>query len=142
MVGGFTGTRSGPTPPQHKSMRRFIGGMPLDRLVHGGAPGCDTFAHWIMRELHPKGLIHIYPATDSGSLRDGIEPLENTTIHPPAPPLDRDRTFVEQIDGLLAVPRTDQEGASGTWATVRYAREIGLPVYVIQQNGRIVRYVG
>jgi predicted Rossmann fold nucleotide-binding protein DprA/Smf involved in DNA uptake len=41
------------------------------------------------------------------------------------------------------VPRTDiEETRSGTWATVRYAREIGLPIYVVKQNGQVVRDAG
>ena len=49
--------------------------------------------------------------------------------------------MVRRIHGLVAVPATDREADSGTWATVRYAREIGCPVYLIQHDGWVVRDV-
>lgn len=66
--------------------------------------------------------------------------MGNCEIYPPLDPLARNRIIVSRIHGLLACPKTDiEELQSGTWATVRYAREIGCPVYLIRADGSIVR---
>lgn len=138
MIVGFTGTREGPTPHQHDAMRYFLRGMPMTRFVHGGAIHCDTFAHTIVVAAHDID-IEIHPATVG---------VRSSVLNNPSPriklfrallPLQRNRVIVRRIHGLLAVPATDREGASGTWATVRYARELGLPIYIVKLNGRIVR---
>ncbi|MEO8959145.1 MAG: hypothetical protein ABI304_09385, partial [Rudaea sp.] len=45
---------------------------------------------------------------------------------------DRDHDIVDSAECVLATPQTRTEQAgSGTWATVRYAREQGQPVDLI-----------
>lgn len=139
MVVGVTGTRNGPTPQQHDAMRLFLRGMPIERLVHGAAPGVDTFAHDIVRTFHGQIPIELHPSNLSYRSSLLTFPSGNCEIYPELPPLERNRNIVNRIHGLLAVPATDKEANSGTWSTVRYAREIGCPVYVVRQNGRIVR---
>jgi hypothetical protein len=50
-------------------------------------------------------------------------------------PLKRDKEIVGIVDVLIAAPRTDKEVLrSGTWATVRYAREKGIPVIMLSRG--------
>lgn len=139
MIVGFTGTRQGPTPRQHDAMRWFLAGMPMERFVHGAAPGCDTFAHNIVRRAHREILIELHPSTSRSSVL--AYPEGNCEIWPEMPPLERNKMIVSRVHGLVAVPATDAEGNTGTWATVREGRKLGLPIYLMMQNGRVVRDV-
>jgi hypothetical protein len=66
---------------------------------------------------------------------------ENNLVFDEAPPADRNRNIVNRVWGVLAVPYCDDEDWSGIgeWAAVRYAREIGCPVYLIRRDGTIYR---
>lgn len=139
MIVGFTGTRVGPRPAQTAAIRRFLVHMLPRCFVHGGASGCDRIAHGIAESL---GIpqIEIHPSTTQSPSLWGGDMNPRCIIYPPLPPLERDLVIVGRIDGLLACPRTDIEvSPSGTWATVRYAREAGVPVYLVRSDGRIVR---
>jgi hypothetical protein len=141
MIVGFTGTIAGPTPAQHARLKWFAARLPISRAVHGGCKGVDSLAHNAVRRAHPDIVIEIWPSDLPGT--HGVcltMPMGRCELYPELPPLERNRIIVRRIHGLLAAPRTDREELrSGTWATVRYAREIGCPVYVIQQNGAVVR---
>lgn len=138
MIVGFTGTTAGPTERQHAAMAVFLRRIPMTRFVHGGARNCDTFAHHIARRWHPDICIEIHPCPINSGVTVWM-PAGNCEIYPDLPPLARNRVIVSRIHGLLAVPRTAEEViGSGTWATVRYAREIGCPVYIIRQDGKLV----
>jgi hypothetical protein len=51
--------------------------------------------------------------------------------------LDRDRRQAAAVDIMLAAPRTNAEQQrSGTWATVRYARDLGKPVILLSTGRR------
>jgi len=137
MVIGFTGTRRGPTPRQSDGIRRFVRAVPPSRFVHGGAPGCDTIAHHIVRAACPDICIEIHPSEIHGSTV--WMPMGNCEIYPELPPLDRNRVIVSRVYGMLAVPKSSrEESRSGTWATVREARRIGCPVIIIRPDGEII----
>lgn len=146
MIVGFTGTRRGPTPAQHAAMDRFLLRLFVNHgaqvLVHGGAVGCDTFAHHTVTAsgLNRDIPILVFPAIEGPCSSVVNIPMGNCLIAEPIPTLERNRIIAGISTGLIAVPATDrEEQRSGTWATVRYAREIGCPVYVVRQDGRIVR---
>ncbi len=138
MILGFSGTRMGPTPAQHDAFRDFVRRFRPARFVHGGARGCDTLAHYVVRAACPDIVIEIHPTEDAGSTV--WMPSGNCEIYPKLPPLERNRIIVSRCYGLLAMPQRDAEdwAGSGTWATVRYAREIGCPVYIVRSYGEII----
>lgn len=143
MIVGFTGTRQGPTPAQHRMMDRvllhFAVNSGMKTFVHGGAIGCDTFAHHVVTAsgLNREILVEILPADNPGSTV--WIPMGNCIIYERMPPLERNRIIVRRIHGLIATPKFFREDSSGTWATIRYAREIGCPVYIITERGEFVR---
>lgn len=139
MILGFTGSRHGPTEKQYEAMRYFLGGMPMTRFVHGAAVGCDKFAHDIVRRFHGDIVIELHPLNIGFRSTLLTIPMGNCEIYPELPPLVRNRVIVSRIHGLLAVPATDVEADSGTWATVREARKLGVPIYVARRSGRLVR---
>jgi hypothetical protein len=135
---GITGTRAGPRPAQTAAALKFMRGLKPYRVVHGGAPGFDMIAHGIAETLRVRE-VEIHPSTQSNVGAAGVIPGAGVVIYPELPPLERNRVIVKRIYGLLACPKTDDEELrSGTWATVRYAREAGVPVYLIKQDGLIV----
>jgi len=138
MIVGTTGTLLGPRPAQYDAFKRFVRRLPIKRFVHGGARGWDTLAHHAVRSHFPDIPIEIRPGRDPGTTV--TMPLGRCDIYPALAKLERNMVIVGRIHGLIAVPKQDiEERRSGTWATVRYARKLGCPVYVVLSDGRIVR---
>lgn len=136
---GFTGTQIGCEDAQVKALARLLVELAPSHLHHGDCVGADELAHRIARaagisvELHP-------PTVDAK--RAFCEMLRGEVTRPPADYLVRNRAIVNATAALLACPR-EEEGEtlrSGTWATVRYARSAGRPVYIVRPSGRIERH--
>lgn len=133
---GFTGTRKGMTNAQKEVLRDFL--RKATSFRHGNCIGSDELAHFLFREFHPRGRIIIHPAT-TGSKQsiltkddpycDWMEPL---------PPLSRNRVIVLSSNLLLATPETEKEVLrSGTWATIRFARQQKRPHVIIYPEGSL-----
>jgi len=135
---GFTGTQRGMTPEQKHSFESLIGEqMPIE-FHHGDCIGADSDAHDIVETLDESLIIIHPPSNDSKrAYKQGRNPLNYT--HPAKPYLDRNKDIVEATDSLIACPGEGSEQLrSGTWSTVRYARKLRRPIYVILPDGRIV----
>lgn len=147
MIVGFTGTREGGTPDQMLAVRHFLREMivltnDVDVFVHGGSGNSDHFAHMEVRammEISGYGEIWVFPAEEGRLIASAEKMPFHGIIADPIPALERNRIIAGLADGLLAVPATDEEGRSGTWATIRYARKLGCPIYIVKRDGRIVR---
>jgi len=100
-------------------------------LVHGDAVGADRQAHEIA--IASDLDVHIWPA--SGRAQRAY--CEGATfIADPMPPLERNRLIVQNSSILIAAPAQDREVLrSGTWATIRYARQAGKRVIIVWPNG-------
>lgn len=141
MIVGFSGTREGPTPRQHATMKRVLTLLPITRFVHGAEAHSDTFAHYIVRAAHGQDIpIELHPSNLRGT-RSNLLGGENPCnfIFPELPPLERNEIIVGRIHGLIASPKFRVEDSSGTWSTIRYARKISCPVYIIEPSGEFVR---
>ena len=138
---GFTGTRAGMRPFQSMIVRRSLSeGKPIV-FRHGGAFGADFEAHAIWRETcQEQSIANVWPADEkraalfTGQLCVRVEPV--------MPPLERNVEIVKRSVFLLAAPHTEhEEQRSGTWATIRAAFRINLPVLIIwPQSSRITLY--
>ncbi len=138
MVIGFTGTRTGMNELQKKRLKNFLkkqmkpahthgngSGSPL--FLHGDCVGADEEAHEIARELGME--IHIRPC-DMPASRAYVDA---DVSHPAQPPLVRNKAIVQECTLLVAAPKEGKEQLrSGTWATVRYAKQAGKPVILIR----------
>ena len=111
---GFTGTRHGMSGIQKDQLAKVLRLMPGGFVFHhGAAQGADTQAAEIAGGYTPTVVAH---------------PAE------PGKELARNRVIVANSDILIAAPRTDKEELrSGTWATVRYARQAGIPVVMLSR---------
>ena len=118
---GFTGTRNGMSNCQRTQFVHLIQSLALATFHHGGARGADDEARRLVERL-----VADYPHSR------GVPIIE----HPAgANPLRRNRQIVAAVDVLIAAPRTDHEELrSGTWATVRYARQAGKAVVMLSRG--------
>lgn len=140
---GFTGTSNGMTNAQMTSVKRLV-----DTYVHWGATvarhgvciGADEEFHQICRQVghlyiigHPgitsKGLIY------KRSKVECDEMLEAKFF------LDRNDDIVVQSTILIATPKeVIEQMRSGTWSTVRRARDHQVPYAIVFPNGEIRCY--
>ena len=142
---GFTGTRAGMSARQRLAFLLLLSGLwhrhleSIPRgtgllhceLHHGDCLGADAQADAIARTLGLRRVL--YPGT-SEQFRGHSEQLatELCTVRPPAAPLVRNGHIGQAVTLLFAAPAQRAEAArSGTWATVRYAREEGVPVVIL-----------
>lgn len=132
MIVGFTGTRRGMTAQQKLLVRDGLRILEPEHVVHGDCIGADADFHAICQELnidiHIRLSILPTRAYCSGAKK----------IHDAKPPIDRNHDIVDEADVMLATPDTEQEKLrSGTWATIRYARN-RKPLRIYYPSGAIL----
>jgi hypothetical protein len=100
-------------------------------LHHGDCIGADEFAHGCWR-LGTDGKVWLHPPSDPRKRAFcGADREEK-----PVPYLARNDNIVASVRVLLAAPNSMTENLrSGTWATIRYARKKGIPIYIVLPNG-------
>jgi predicted Rossmann fold nucleotide-binding protein DprA/Smf involved in DNA uptake len=76
---------------------------------------------------------HAHPGPD-GPARAYCEAEE---VRPQRPYLDRNRDIVAASDVLIACPKGPEQRRSGTWSTVRYARQARLPILIVWPDGEV-----
>ena len=134
---GFTGTQQRLTNPQSKSLvvvfdELFRRGSRV--LHHGDCRGADDTAHFIWTQL--QGDIHLHPPTDP-SKRANCQGASR--LYAPQPYLERNMEIATRSAFLVACPKgMTEERRSGTWATVRYARNQNKHIIFIFPSGDIV----
>jgi hypothetical protein len=138
---GFTGTAQGMSVHQLQQVELLLRTRSdLREFHHGDCVGSDAQAHGIAFQLGvPTIVIHppIDPKARAYCHLGEQRPLVQVVVQVEKPYLDRNHDIVDSVDLLIATPYTDQEQLrSGTWATVRYARKVGVPVVVISRERR------
>ena len=131
---GVTATRRGLTADQKQRARWALIGLRdlhgATTLHHGDCLGGDVDVAEIAQELG-YGLIS-HPC-DLDADRAYI-PSEG--VLPVRPPLQRNHDIVDAIGYLLGFPPENEEWLrSGTWATIRYARKVGRPRWIVGPAG-------
>lgn len=134
---GFTGTREGMSEAQRRTVYDLLLRLPVTEAHHGDCVGADAQFHDVL--LGGFGLsnvpIILHPP-DVPTLR--AFSLCVNEVRAPKPFLDRNRDIVDECDLLIAAPRHDaEEMRSGTWATVRYARQTGKPIRIVYADGEV-----
>lgn len=128
---GFTGTRDGMTAGQKNELARILSGL-RERATwfhHGDCVGADAEADAIARRLGYKIAIH--PPRDPKLRAFCAQP--NDYVYDEEEYLKRNKTIVEHSFTLIATPKEPViVWRSGTWSTIRYARKIEKPVYLIK----------
>src|SRR4051812_7810698 len=136
MILGFTGTRHGITMAQALELNKIL--FLCKEFRHGDCIGSDTMAHHQVRQFaifYTRTIrIVIHPPSNPGQ-RSWCQGDE---ILPPKDYIPRNHDIVNASDEVLATPSGYvEELRSGTWATIRYAKEVGKPVTIIFPDGSI-----
>lgn len=135
-----TGPRKGRNRTQARQGRVFLDTMQdrgFDlRIHHGDCVGVD--AAWHTDALLRNMKVEVYPPIDERyrAFSYGAEGL--VTIHDPKPYLERNIDLVDASQILVGTSATAYETKrSGTWWTIRYARHVDIPRFIIWPSGHI-----
>lgn len=129
---GVTGTREQPTKQQLSITFSFLRVFPGVELHHGNCIGFDELV--AKRALSERYYIVGHPPKNKRYLAD----VHNDELRRAKEYLDRNQDIVVESDILLAAPKSAEEVLrSGTWSTIRYARTIKRPTFIIFPNGLV-----
>ena len=135
---GFSGTRHGMSHAQKRGVISVLAEIGPATQYHAGCcVGADeeftvivsVYSHDYAIVGHPSALKQLTSKVCADFCN---------LVFPAKPPLERNRDIVEATDVLVAAPETAEEQLrSGTWATIRYARKLGRPVYLVMPDGSV-----
>lgn len=128
---GFSGTREGMTALQRAHVRELLRGLAPAEAHHGDCIGADEQFHLLVYYDNGPRVVGHPPSNNQMRAYCGFD-----FCHVPKPYLERNRDIVDEVDVLIACPKSDvEELRSGTWATVRYARTLGRKIYFVLPDG-------
>lgn len=130
---GFTGTRAGMKVAQLMRVQTILKRGKPHIVRHGCAFGADTEFHAVWRE-HSNQFADVWPASEDRAalFRD----QQNVFVQPVMPPLMRNEEIVKRDALLIAAPHTSREELrSGTWTTIRCARNLNRPIIILWPSG-------
>lgn len=130
---GFTGTRRGMSAYQEAELKRLLQSLAWTEFHHGMCLGADEQASFIalnMTIAHERDII-AHPCTLSHA--QSTVAFYNHSM-PVLPSLERNDHIVEACDILIAAPLGEETQRSGTWYTVRRAREAHKIIYIISRG--------
>lgn len=138
---GFTGTRHKVNIPQFLGLREVLEtisnrwGFYSSPIVfhHGDCVGADAIA---AKEAHFQGFIIWAHPCNIEKMRANSP--YNQAYEDSKDPIDRNHDIVDASSVLVALPGTRHEVLrSGTWATIRYARQLKRPICLVYPDGSI-----
>jgi hypothetical protein len=148
MILSFSGSQDGISPQQYDWANMTMRRIGMMELHHGGCVGADEEAHRIALDYfdgyvtEPDGLqvetITVHPASDVNPRKVSqlcLKPHPLVRVLAAKPALKRNRDIVNPADLLLATPSGYEKLRSGTWATIRYAIKMRVPVLICYPNG-------
>lgn len=135
---GVTGTESKVTNEQALSLKRLLKHLLPIELHHGDCVGADQLADRFARAFGIPVVIHPPKNKSRRAFCESRTYGDTRRVYAPLEYLERDRAIARAVEVLIALPDTAIEQLrSGTWATVRYAREYQKKVFVCLPNGLI-----
>ncbi len=130
---GFTGTREGLTDAQSCMLTQILDSVQYTQYHHGDCLGADEQFHKMVVQ---RGAIPDVHPPSNPKLRANCK---SGMMYKPKPYPERNKDIVNMTDCLIACPKgTTEELYSGTWQTIRYARDQGKPITIIYPAGNIV----
>lgn len=133
---GFTGTQKGMTAPQVARVQELLAHKDFFGH-HGMCIGADAQFDGIARLSKGFRWMYIHPCTLEDR-RAAVNRTEYDIVYSVQDPLTRNRDIVQCSEIMIAAPKTiHEERRSGTWATIRYARESKKKLYILAPNGAV-----
>lgn len=133
MILGFTGTQRGMTEKQKNKVRDLFILLDVAELHHGDCIGADANAHDIFKCCRKQRIV-LHPPSNPEKRAF----CSGNASMPPLPYLDRNKNIVMATEALIATPgETEEQLRSGTWSTVRFARKLGRPIYLVLPDGSV-----
>lgn len=141
---GFSGTQNGMTDRQSEQVEEILKSIQLNQLDeggdsdlvlhHGDCIGADEDVHLMLRQPWSSYLITIHPPLDAKKRAH----MKGDKTFPTHGYLERNRMIVLSSNVLLAAPASEEVLRSGTWATIRYARERKTPITIVMPDGSVM----
>jgi len=136
---GFTGTRRGMVPKQYAAFQQVLEHMTRvygRTLHHGMCIGADFQAHHYAATLGMRRVLHP-PVVRKYIASITTDPTMDT-VRPALEYRARNKLIVGETLCLIATPKEPIEAhGGGTWMTIRIARDLGRPIYIVWPDGHI-----
>ncbi len=130
---GFTGTQRGMSQDQKRVVKTLMADASEAIVHHGDCVGADSDFHDI---VFAENSIELHPCDITAKRAWCI----GDVCHFPKAPLVRNKDIVNVSELLIACPgEKHMKIRSGTWSTVRYAQEMGKPVFLVFPDGTTAR---
>lgn len=134
IVIGFTGTVLGMTHLQKLGVRELMMEIAPAEAHHGDCLGSDATFHLFCK------LFSVYVVGHPGTDMYGRSPkrayCDVDEWQPALPYLERNSNIVRASQILIATPKLmEEERRSGTWATIRRAREMEKELRIVYPDG-------
>lgn len=133
----FSGSRKGTTTAQLHTFREWLYENPIEEFHVGVSGRADFNAVQLVYGLfEDETILHCHPCIIYE--QQCIFPVDfpKAVWYPIRKPLVRNLDMVDATELLFAAPETDEEKVrSGTWATIRYAKEKNKEVRQLRRMG-------
>lgn len=141
MIVGFTGTRRLLSTAQKHALRMHITAEhrldPITDWHHGDCVGADEFTHNTIINIAPYINLHVHPPTKNVNRAFCTIRTNQDTIYQPKGYHERNNDIVAMCDMLIGAPNTLYYNShSGTWYTIKLAKDTGKPFIIIYPNGQ------
>ena len=138
---GFTGTQEGMTDYQKDFVGFFLDQYrplsPFEKARHGMCIGADFQFHNLCKER--KIRVVGYPGINKYGSSPKRAECDVDEIEPERFYLERNELIVGDCDVLIATPKSHiEESRSGTWFTIRNAREVKRHLFIVLPNGNVL----
>ena len=127
----FTGTQDGMTEAQWFATWDTFVALGASWVHHGLCIGSDRQAHKLARHMGCKVKGH--PPLNTSKMAV----CECDVLGEAKEYIARNHDIVDETAALVATPNGPERLRSGTWSTIRYARKLGRPTYVIMPDGSV-----
>ena len=137
---GFTGTKNGMTEHQFESLRHVLQDFCSVEAVNfhqGLCVGADCEAAMLAFELGCEVFSYPgFPPKNPKSLSFRGSFNQSHITYPAKSFIERNHDIVNSTELLIATPAQDHEiRRSGTWTTIRYAKNCVKPILIIYPSG-------
>ena len=135
---GVSGTQNGSTVEQRWLFAKLLWEAEPSQLRHGDCIGVDKEMHDIYTAIMLHGGVFLHPASGVGHKRAHVK-RGVVEVAREFPPLIRNTHIVDNSDFMAFFPQNEKGEIlrSGTWATIRYARDAQTDHLIIRPSGRI-----